>query len=87
MVMNIEMPTIMDPAHDARLCQEAIADIAVTGPIIGGHFDSHGHVEVVVVAEPHCCERSGADPPYQPVPAPWSPSLHSRPHAIRLRLT
>ena len=37
-VIHLHQPTIMDPAHDPRLCQEAIADIVVTGPIVGEHL-------------------------------------------------
>jgi hypothetical protein len=77
-VVHLHQTAIMDPAHDARLGEEAIADIGITGPVIGEHLDSHGHVQVVVMAEPHRRERPRADARYQPIPPYGVHRYHSR---------
>ena len=78
-VMHLHQSAIMDAAHDPGLCQEATPHIAVTGPVVREHFDSHWHIQVIVMTEPHSRERSGANAPDQPIPAYGVHRYHSRP--------
>ena len=42
----------LDLAEEAALLDEALADVEVTGPVVGEHLDRHRRVEVLVVGEP-----------------------------------
>ena len=86
-VVHLHQAAIMDAAQNPGLCQEATPDIPVTGPVVGEHFDSHWHVQVIIMAKPHGREGPGADTPNQPIPTYGVHRYHSRPHAIRLRIT
>ena len=43
----------VDCGRQPALCQEATPDIPVTGPVVGEHFDSHWHVQVIIMAKPN----------------------------------
>jgi hypothetical protein len=67
-VVHLNQSAIMNPPQNSRLSEEAVASVAVVGPVVGKHLDSNGHVEIIVMAEPHGRKRPGAEAPDQPVP-------------------
>jgi len=54
----------MNSAHDPRLGEEAVTNVAVVGPVVGEHLDGHGNIQVIVMAEPHRGERPSTKAPY-----------------------
>jgi hypothetical protein len=67
-VVDLNQPAVMNPPHDSRLGEKTAANVAVARPVVGEHLDGHGYVQVIVMAEPHRCERSGTEAPNQPIP-------------------
>jgi hypothetical protein len=67
-VVRLNQSAIMNPPQNSRLSKEAVASVAVVGPVVGKHLDSNGHVEVIVMAEPHGRKTPGAEAPDQLLP-------------------